>query len=191
MTETLKKALGLLFLLTSVAIHAAAQPDLKLIPQPKTIQPAAGDCPLGSVLDIAIEDPVLKNEAAVLAVDLAPRLAHLESDARLKIALALTPAIDGAPAAAGQAYRLSAGADGIRIEGVDAEAVFYGTRTLLQIIDNQRAPSRIPALVITDWPDIRYRASQHDTRSQIMQTAALKRFIRGLADFKYGGRAHH
>ena len=185
MTETLKKALGLLFLLTGLAMHAAAQPDLKLIPQPKTIQHAAGDCPLGSALDIAIEDPVLKNEADVLAEDLAPRLAHLESDARLKIVLALTPAIDGAPAADGQAYRLTTGADGIRIEGVDAEAVFYGTRTLLQIIDNQRAPSRIPALVITDWPDIRYRASQHDTRSQIMQTTALKRFIRGLADFKY------
>jgi hypothetical protein len=72
MAETFKKALVLLFLLISAAIHAAAELDLKLIPQPKTIQPAAGDCPLGSALDIVIEDPVLKNEADVLAEDLAP-----------------------------------------------------------------------------------------------------------------------
>jgi len=58
--------------------------------------------------------------------------------------LALTPAIPGAPAETVQAYRLTSGADGIRIEGVDAAGVFHGTCTLLQIIDNQRAPSRMP-----------------------------------------------
>lgn len=187
--RTVRILLAMMFLciLLGGAAHGAEQPDkaLQLIPQPKTIERVAGQCPLGPTLQIEIKDPALKNEAAVLTEDLAPRLNHLNASARLKITLALAPGIPGVPAGKAQAYRLETGPDGIQITGVDAEGVFCGTRTLLQILDNQHAPSQIPALAITDWPDIRYRASQHDTRSQIMQMGTLKRFIQGLADLKY------
>jgi hypothetical protein len=61
MTETFKKALVWLLLLSSAAVRAAEEPGLKLIPQPKTILAAPGDYLLGPEPEIVIEAPVLKN----------------------------------------------------------------------------------------------------------------------------------
>ena len=184
-------ALAAIALLEGTAHGQQAPPvSIALIPHPKNITVLPGMCPLdGPSVTVEAEDPTAEwtqEDTTFLAEDLRARLQHLDGDRLLHITVDIAEQIEGVPENTGQAYRLQTAPDRIRITGTDAAGVFHGTQTLLQILDQRPAPlGEIPALLITDWPDIQYRASQHDTRSQIMRNEELKRIIRKLAYFKY------
>jgi len=174
-------------------MNRAKASALKLIPQPKRVEPHEGVLALGTLVCVVPETAVLAADADVLAEELGQRLApgvracspeEVPADAAV-ITLALVEAVEGAPANAFQAYAVDIDSHGIRITGVDADGVFHGTRTLLQIIDNFDHPESIPTLSIRDWPDLRYRGIGHDLRNQIMRIDRLKTFIRRIAYFKY------
>lgn len=50
-------------------------------------------------------------------------------------------------------------ASGIRIEAIDDLGVFYAIQTLRQVVESERVKREhaIPAMVIRDWPDLKYR----------------------------------
>jgi len=166
---------------------------LKLIPQPKSLRTTPGTLELGPPVCVIAASPELAGDSEVLAQDLSDRLAQpgnaCPSDnvpaESVTVTLALQDSLEGVPQEAHQAYALDIDRDGVRITGVDADGAFFGTQTLLQIIDNFDSPEALPCLSIRDWPDMRYRGTQHDTRGQIAQINTLKKHIRTLAYFKY------
>ena len=83
-----------------------------------------------------------------------------------------------------QAYSLVAGKDGITVSASASAGLFYGTRTLLQLIQKRDNTLFIKGMKITDWPDIRERAAHYDTKHHQDKLEYVRSFIRDLADYK-------
>src|SRR5690625_3425130 len=84
-----------------------------------------------------------------------------------------------------QGYRLEVTPESILIEAAGEPGLYYGTRTLLQLIgigsDNR---PEIPGVEIVDWPDIPERAVHYDTKHSQDKMSYVRNFIRDLADYK-------
>jgi len=177
----------------SVQDSSSTAAEIRLLPQPKSIKLASGRLELGSVICVVAEDPALATDAEILVEDLAARISGDVRACRAGrapagstvITLAMAKSLDGLPDEAFQGYALDIDGDGVRITGIDSDGVFYGAQTLLQILDNFESPQVLPAVSIRDWPDLRYRGTQHDTRGQIARMDTLEKHIRTLAYFKY------
>ncbi len=83
-----------------------------------------------------------------------------------------------------QGYVLSASARKITIAANGEAGLFYGTRTLLQLLQKDEKGLYVRGMVIRDWPDITYRAVHYDTKHHQDKADYVKRFIRQLADYK-------
>jgi hexosaminidase len=79
-----------------------------------------------------------------------------------------------------EGYRLDVGAS-VRIEAPAAAGVFYGTRSLLQLLARGR---RIPAGVARDWPRYPERGLMIDNGRRYFTPAWIKRRIRELSYLK-------
>jgi len=91
---------------------------------------------------------------------------------------------EGSPAEGyGQGYALSVDPDGITVRG-QGPGLFYGTRSLVQLIRKGRGGWMVPGMEIIDWPDIRYRAAHYDTKHHQDKAGYVREFIRDLADYK-------
>lgn len=83
-----------------------------------------------------------------------------------------------------QGYELSTAADELRITAKDESGLFYGTQTLLQLIQKTRNGYRVPGMKITDWPDISRRAVHYDTKHHQDKRSYVESFIKDLAKYK-------
>ena len=70
----------------------------------------------------------------------------------------------------------------IRAKGEDG--LFYGTRTLMQLIQKGREGHKVSGLEILDWPDIQKRAVHYDTKHHQDKKSYVKSFIKDLARYK-------
>jgi len=84
----------------------------------------------------------------------------------------------------GQGYVLEADRQSITIRAGSEAGLFYGTRTLLQLIRQGRPGPSVKGVKISDWPDIPYRAAHYDTKHHQDKAEYVKGFIRDLADYK-------
>ncbi len=92
---------------------------------------------------------------------------------------------DGAPENTGdQGYRLETSAGSLIIRANDAAGLFYGTQTLLQVIQKGRQGPCIKGMAITDWPEISWRAVHYDTKHFQEKKEYVQEFIRTLATYK-------
>ncbi|TVR71019.1 MAG: hypothetical protein EA408_10180 [Marinilabiliales bacterium] len=83
-----------------------------------------------------------------------------------------------------QGYSLIIGAGGIDIEGGGNAGLFYGLVTLGQIID--QSEGNIPAMKITDWPDMETRGVMLDiSRDKVPSMETLYGIVDFLASMKY------
>ncbi len=82
-----------------------------------------------------------------------------------------------------EAYRLDA-ADRVRIEGAAPKGVFYGTRTLLQmlVLDPQRRS--IPRGEAFDWPDYAERGFMLDVGRKFFAIQYLRQYVKFMAWYK-------
>jgi hypothetical protein len=62
--------------------------------------------------------------------------------------------------------------------------LFYGTQSLLQLIQKGRSGLYVKGIVITDWPDISWRAVHYDTKHFQEKKEYVQEFIRTLASYK-------
>ncbi len=85
---------------------------------------------------------------------------------------------------AAQAYQLSTTAHQVVIRAKGEAGLFYGTRTLLQIIKKGPNGAFVPGMEITDWPDIPERACHYDTKHHQDKREYVEGFIRDLASYK-------
>lgn len=83
-----------------------------------------------------------------------------------------------------QSYQITVGKNEIIITGNDEEGLFYGTRTLLQLILKKGNVYQVPGMKITDWPAILQRAIHYDTKHHQDKMSYVKSFIKELADYK-------
>ncbi|MCK4344351.1 MAG: beta-N-acetylhexosaminidase [Bacteroidales bacterium] len=84
----------------------------------------------------------------------------------------------------GQGYQITTGKDELVIKANGEDGLFYGTQTLLQIIQKARDGYKVPGLGILDWPDIQKRAVHYDTKHHQDKKSYVKSFIKDLARYK-------
>ena len=81
-------------------------------------------------------------------------------------------------------YRIVVDKNEITITAPGETGLFYGTQTLLQLIQKTPQGHRIIGLQITDWPDIPERAIHYDTKHHQDKLDYVKTFIKELARYK-------
>ncbi|MCL5030999.1 MAG: beta-N-acetylhexosaminidase [Bacteroidetes bacterium] len=83
-----------------------------------------------------------------------------------------------------QSYNLTVNKDGIKITSTSARGIFYGTMSLIQLLEKANS-KEIPFLNITDWPDIKLRGISDDiSRGQVSTLDNFKKIIRNIARYK-------
>jgi len=84
----------------------------------------------------------------------------------------------------GEGYQLSVSSGQILINAISSAGLFYGTQTLLQLIQKENEGYKVPGLEITDWPAIKERAVHYDTKHHQDKMEYVESFIRDLAHYK-------
>jgi len=83
-----------------------------------------------------------------------------------------------------QGYRLISRGNTLVIRARGEAGLFYGTQTLLQLIQRTANGYKIPGMEITDRPDIKKRAVHYDTKHHQDKASYVKDFIKDLARYK-------
>lgn len=83
-----------------------------------------------------------------------------------------------------QGYQITTSKNEIIIKGNDEDGLFYGTRTLLQLIQKKGESYQVLGLKITDWPSVLIRAVHYDTKHHQDKMSYVKSFIKELANYK-------
>lgn len=85
-----------------------------------------------------------------------------------------------------QQYRLTVGSKRITIQGGDLSALFFGSRTLIQLIEYAlNENTNLPCLVVNDEPDFQRRGYMLDiSRTKVPKMATLYKIVDLLASWK-------
>lgn len=136
---------------------------------------------------IVYDAPALQDTAALLAEELAGStgLSHtvLEEAAPQTGDLFLTLQCTDTDLG-GEGYRMEI-ADAVTIRGTAPAGVFYGTRTLLQMLRQEPLRDRLPRGVIRDYPETAFRGYLLDVARKYVSEDYLLQYVRQLADYKY------
>ncbi len=83
-----------------------------------------------------------------------------------------------------QSYKLVVDKDGIKITSPSARGIFYGTMSLVQLLEKIKS-NKIQFVNIIDWPDIKLRGISDDiSRGQVSTLDNFKKIIRNIARYK-------
>lgn len=83
-----------------------------------------------------------------------------------------------------EAYHLTVGRDGVTIEAVTRQGLYWGRQTMGQLAVSRRGRKCLPQCEITDWPAFRMRGFMHDTGRSFIPQDELKHEIALLSSFK-------
>lgn len=83
-----------------------------------------------------------------------------------------------------EAYHLTVGRDGVTIEAVTRQGLYWGRQTVGQLAVSRRGRKCLPQCEITDWPAFRMRGFMHDTGRSFIPLDELKHEIALLSSFK-------
>ena len=189
------KYLFLLIISIILMKSASAQVnDFTIVPTPQVIKSSKDDLRLPKNIKILIKGGKkdLNFTASLIKKTLAQSLdissEILTSDTvKAKIILAVDDNINfpGVPDSdKGQAYKLEIDTNEIKIKAQSAKGVFYGTMSLIQLLDKIESPE-IQCVRITDWPDMKMRGISDDiSRGQVSTLKNFKKIIRNIARYK-------
>ncbi len=116
-----------------------------------------------------------------------PREVQIHPEIRIPRRRAATPGcrIDRERCKRAESYELIASRRGVEVIAHDAAGLFYGRRTLQQILLQLPAGASLPGLVIRDYPEFRCRGVMLDvSRDRIPTMEVLKRYIDQLSSWK-------
>ncbi|MDX2020832.1 MAG: family 20 glycosylhydrolase [Deltaproteobacteria bacterium] len=164
-------------LLLPCARVAFAEPAL--FPWPQRYEVKAGVALLSPQSAVQSDDDALLPLAKRLAEELQSLAGSSSAAAGVPIQLALTKA-NANP----EGYALFITPRRVRIEAASAAGVFYGTRTLLQLLLPHKAPWRVPAAHIQDAPRFAHRGMLFDVARHFYTVSELERFLDLLAAYK-------
>jgi len=201
---------GALLLFIIASANAQAQSTtlseaIRLIPQPKQLQPTGETFQLTRDVRLALAD-ALSGEDRFAAEDFAGDMRETAGGLALSIGkrrsarrTILIGAIDLPPIEAAlkranltvppnlneEGYVLSVNADEVVVAGKTAVGTFYGLQTLKQLVRGDSPTAFIPGVRIVDWPQMRWRGLSDDiSRGPVPTIAYIKRQLRTLAAFK-------
>ena len=187
------------------AQSAASSEAIRLIPQPRQVQPTGETFGLTrevllvladarSVEDrFAAEDFAgdVRETAGGLALSIGKRRSTRRT---ILIGAIGLPSVEAALKRANlsvplnlseEGYVLSVNADEVVVAGKTAAGTFYGLQTLKQLVRGDAPNVSIPGVRIVDWPQMRWRGLSDDiSRGPVPTVAYIKRQLRTLAAFK-------
>ncbi len=198
--HSLTRPILMVVLLSISAFHTSAQSALfdagiYLIPYPREVVLGGEAFVPGSSLSIVL-DPNASEADRFAATEMA---AGLQTQWGIRAEITDAPSgpsviltrkgvpkeISGLPEKkAQQAYQLTTAEGQVVIRAKGEAGLFYGTRTLLQILKRGAEGVFIPGMEITDWPDIPERACHYDTKHHQDRREYVEGFIRDLAHYK-------
>lgn len=87
-----------------------------------------------------------------------------------------------------EGYTMEISNDGVKIQSRSQAGLFYGCMTLEQLMkDSKEQKISIPSLIITDYPDIAFRAVHLDTKHHLDNIEYYYSLIDKLASYKVNG----
>jgi hexosaminidase len=149
-----------------------------LVPLPARITDVAGSLATPRVRIIGDADA-----AAALRGDLALRTASRLPEGTDPDAVEITLSLVGQGAQ--EAYTLDTRGDGIRIHGHDAAGLFYGTRTLLQLLQETPDGWAVPRVLVDDVPRFAYRGVMLDLARHFFPVAEIEAYIDRASALKF------
>lgn len=176
----------LLAFFQSLELCRADSSELPVVPAVRTWEPAQGTfCAKGARI---VVEPKFAGGLDGIAKRLGEELKEIgcgdfpvAHDGAGKGALCLTmPAGDQLSA---ESYRMEVG-DGIVIRGNSAEGVLNGTRTLLQLLAQDKTNCTLPRGTIVDWPQYKHRMLMLDVGRKPFPMPVLKDYLRILSWYK-------
>ncbi len=160
---------------------------ISLIPYPRSVEVSADSLELGRRLSVVLKGAATAADRFA-AADLVSRLVS-EYGIRTQLGDNERPGaivlerLEGGKAE-DQAYELTVDASGVSIRSSGGAGLFYGTRTLLQLLKHHGDKLYLNHLKISDKPDIPQRAAHYDTKHHQDKYEYVQSFIRDLADYK-------
>lgn len=176
----MKKILLLLSVLFLDGELCAQKTDnrLQIIPQPQsvTLTPGKGVNYLELTHILSDDDMTIPPLGAML--DILPRAPRTGKAVRLCLTDQNVPSSD-------EGYTLEVNKQGVRISARTMAGIFYGCQTLEQLMEDSRDfNTPIPAMQITDYPSISYRAVHFDVKHHLDRAEYYYREIDKLARYK-------
>lgn len=176
----MKRILLLLCLCSFIGKLSSRESDkvFQLLPQPQSVEPVSGKGisyqELSYVLSLdETPVPVLGEMLNKL-----PRCPRAGKPIRLQLTKQHVPASP-------EGYLLEINDKGVRISARDRAGLFYGCQTLEQLMEDSRDFNvPIPAMLITDYPAISYRAVHFDVKHHLDRMDYYYREIDKLARYK-------
>ena len=162
-------------------LRLAHAPALKL-PSVKKVTPAEG----GVVLDgkVALVYPDEYAGEAKLLKEKLSALYGLEIVGQAPVTIALETLADKAKAVNDEYYDVVIGSDRIKISAATPHGVFNGTQTLLAMLKDKKAPYRLDAMSVEDYPDLLYRGQMIDIARNFTTADNLKKLVDIFASYK-------
>lgn len=187
--NTLLKIPCVLILLTVAAFARAGS----IMPVPVEVKVTEGTFALPSGSAISVSSAQLRPVAALFAEDVTARcgtavfrgeLANPSERATLSLELLAAPdALLGE-----EGYRLDVTTGGIRIRANTVNGVYYGTRSLLQLVADTKAEGNVRKLdcvAITDYPRLKWRGALLDGSRHFFDLAFMRKHLDRLAAYKF------
>jgi hexosaminidase len=168
---------ALLAAASAFAVPSAASAKPLTIPAIREWHPAPGAFRLGPSSRVVVGRGGPREEAALLALDLKRQVVTGEAARPGDIELAVS---SPDRKLGREGYRLDVGAT-LHIEAPTTAGLFYGTRTVLQLLRGGRA---LPAGTARDWPRYPERGLMIDNGRRYFTPGWIKREIELLADLK-------
>jgi len=160
--------------------------ELPLLPKPKAIVSEDASLSIGRSAHIVLESPDIADIAQTLASDLAKCSIDTQLTDSKNSGSEIHLCLDKAPPhipneVADQGYSLQVSSSGVRLVGWGRPGLYFGTRTLLQLLNDDH----FPVCRITDWPDLKYRMVLYDlAREQTCNMSYLKAVLDRLSNYK-------
>ena len=162
--------------------HAPALKQSDILPSVKKVTPAEG----GVVLDgkVALAYPGEYAGEARLLKEKLSALYGLEIVDQAPVTIALETLADKAKAVNDEYYDMVIGSDRIKISAATPHGVFNGTQTLLAMLKDKKAPYRLDAMSVEDYPDLLYRGQMIDIARNFTTADNLKKLVDIFASYK-------
>ena len=163
-------------------VNARAEPALFPLPASYVSRPGAATISVGS--EVRTQAEPLRMLAAQLAADLRRLARSTQATVRgVPIDLTLLARSDNA-ALGREGYVLNISAKQVLVQGRDVAGVFYGVRTLMQMLQPGQNVWRVGAARIVDKPRFGFRGMHLDVARHFFSVAEIESYLDLLATYK-------
>jgi len=177
----------LLALITCLLIlNIANAQNITIVPKPAFAALKKGSFTISSAVKLSVTDNQLQKTAAFLNDYLLKMYGvSLQQNKKQSSVSTITLKLGKVKAIGKGAYKMEVGKTEIIICGADAEGVFYGVQSLIQLLPlNKSTALTVPQLFVEDSARFAYRGLHLDVARHFFDVATVKKYIDLLAMYK-------